>query len=217
MNGPEKIAEKMALPGEEWVWEARLPGRFGISRNDLRGLRQRMLREGVDWRREGGDENGRIEISATGLARLEGALALCGPEKTVKDALGASCAADGGVKNGGVSGSGVKAALLREGFVDPAHLVRADQGGLVELVCVRGYTIRNPKLVEATAVAGNSSRLRCEGNVLVRVRDNSNFGPGMRFLARREAERMFVFEQGLWGHPEKAGPKGKLPRVRGRW
>lgn len=208
---PQKIAEKSTVALEQWVWEARLPGRLGVSRNDLRGLRQRMLVEGVDWRREGGDENGRIEISATGLARLESALALCGPEKSAAACPEASCAAETGVQ-----------------FVDPAHLVRAGEDGLVELVCVRGYTIRNPKLIEARLL-GRGALASARGRalspagspdlptVLVRVRDNSNFGPGMRFLARREAERMFVFEQGLGGHPEKAGPRGKLPRVRGRW
>jgi hypothetical protein len=55
-----------------WIWESKLPNRFGINRDELRELRNKLLTEGEHWR----VEKTRVLISPLGLTLLTNALSM---------------------------------------------------------------------------------------------------------------------------------------------
>jgi hypothetical protein len=193
-GGIEMPIEKLEIEesGEaelHWVREARVGAMLGVCRNEIRGLRQKLLEEGVSWRIGNGR---RVEISSAGiqiLARATGTYSV--PEGTQGEKSRKSTLIQ---KN---AGSSVTLGLV--GWPRACGEVQAQ----VVTVCT-GRVPVNRKVLQCVALN--------EQRVIVRVRDNSLFLPGMKLAAWPGRDG------GPWEFAGQPGKNdGRMPRGRGRW
>lgn len=175
-------------------WESAVAQKFGVSRTAVRALRKRVL-SAADWRYH----NNTVALTASGLAKLQAALA------------GGSVPGSAAPRPAtGTRGPSVPAVPPgpppRRHFVVtkvPVHRVDAPQKKIVVGRPVPAdFAPCSPwELTKRSAHLGDAPELRERP---IRVRDNSNFRPGMVFECASIGEGMWQF-------------LGRLPRKAGKW
>lgn len=150
------------------VPEAKLAEQLGLSRDELRYLRETHCTEGAHFRRE----RGHVFWTPAGIA-------------SAKKEAGAGGAADqAGSAGREKDGAADAPPVAPEGAGEPATLA---EEGVIELT-VFSVPARNTRILDARKKDGRAVRVRVSSNV--------NFMPGMTFQAKwgREFEDVYVLE-----------------------
>jgi len=185
MNTPKKISLEPDASG--LFWESRVSLALGVSRKVLAALRVQYLTEGADADFIKGEYNA-VALTAQGLAKMDGLLKATedGKIDLLRSTLG---------KTSGKQASGE--ALKRD---VPAGPPKRDKM-LVDRIAQNGLLL--------LCVSKSSKALVC-----VRVRDNSNFAPGMSIEAIESGDGVWQFRNRPDGDESTVG---RLPRGKGKW
>lgn len=197
---------------EQWTWESHLQTRLGISRDELRELRGRLLTEGPDWR----TEKNRVEVSRAGIEKLVTHLRVASAAESHRAAeLTAPEGGDGAEKKSAAPGAAEAggpapvfppaAPVMGEAAAGPAG--DPASGGVVELHVWRA-DLPNTRIVEAFR-PGSDPLVRA--NILrVRVKDARKFSrfdhTGKRMVIRATHLQADLYEV-----------HGPAPRKKGRY
>lgn len=198
MKTPEK---KLVEPNEAGeFWEARVSEALNVPRKTLAKLRAKHLTEPLHFRRV---ENNAVVLTLEGLAIIEAQLAA--PAQTAISGLPAPAAKETGGKLPPNAAAESKSALAPAALGKPAADVPA------------GPPKREGMTVDR--LPQNTGLLLCVPKkrpvlTAVRVRDNTNFKPGMLIEAVQSGDGVWQFRN---REPGDESTVGRLPRGKGRW
>lgn len=175
---PPRVDAAGKLPGDkepDFYWEDRVAAWLGLGRVRISKLRRRSLREGTDWI----VHEQEVVYTVQGIQKLRDHLR----------SLGVTTAAD-------------KPAKVEEPAAEepPAPVGPPTKA---KARVVKTYPNKRLLLVQLEAAEGDEEKK--PEQVVARVRDNSNFMPGMVLDVVRDPRAL------MWQHV------GRLPRRRGKW
>lgn len=175
------------MTNDTLYWESQVAERLGVSRSHLRALRKEHLTQGADWTLR---ENA-VVLTDIGLqkvvARLEGATSTLAGEQNPATLPSAPAAV--------IPGPPPKAQYM----VVRKPLNRTDRPQTKILIC-RGCEAKQPEVKSWEIAKADLHKVERP----IRVRDNTNFLPGMVLEA-------VCIGHGMWQY------LGRLPRRPGRW
>lgn len=185
--------------GSDLFWESQVAERLGISRTRMRELRKSHLAPELDWQ----FRDNAVVLTAAGLQKIENALAGAAPAVSAPIEETSPAAATRGPSAAPSQVAPPGPPPRRKFMVVSKPLHRADSPQRKVLLCAEcpDDTQQVPPFDLFTHVRAT---LRLGQERPVRVRDNTNFAPGMVLEAVN-------IGHGLWQY------LGRLPRRQGKW